>query len=166
MSIRFHVILSLGAFIAIFGLASQTIEHSPTLQKVLRQGTVDIGIEHSQPLSVRMEYSVRNTNGIMRIGSDSSETISISLPEQWERGEVTGAPLSALRKDDPMFGYTRWHVPEKTTITFKIPKVPEHIVLHNPSTAPLKLTVAKVDLETGAIEKDILLIRDSTVPIW
>lgn len=65
-----------------------------------------------------------------------------------------------------MFGYVRWHVPEKTTLTFKIPKVPEHMVLHNPSTAPLKLTVAKVDLETGTIEKDVLLVRDSTVPIW
>ena len=149
-----------------FGLASQTIEHSPALQNVLRQGTVDIGIEHSEPLAVRMEYSVRNTHGIMRIGSNSSETISISLPEQWERGEVTGAPLSQLRKDSPMFGYVRWHVPEKTTLTFKIPKVPEHMVLHNPSTAPLKLTVAKVDLETGTIEKDVLLVRDSTVPIW
>lgn len=166
MPLRFHIILSLGALIALFGIATQTIEHSPGLKTALRNNTVDIGIEHSMPLSLRMEYSVHNDAAIMRIGSDATETISISLPEEWQRGEVSGASLSDLRKDDPTFGYVRWHIPQKTTLTFRISKVPDHLVLHNPGTSPLKLSIAKVNIQTGEVERDILLIRDSTVVVW
>ncbi|PJA67674.1 hypothetical protein CO157_03350 [Candidatus Peregrinibacteria bacterium CG_4_9_14_3_um_filter_49_12] len=166
MPLRFHIMLALGAFIALFGIATQTIEHSPRLKTALRNGAVDIGIEHSMPLSIDMEYSVHNSAGMMRIGSNATEIISISVPEEWKRGEVSGASLADVRKDEPTFGYVRWHFPQNATVTFQMQKAPEHLVLHNPSTSPLKLNIAKVHIETGEVERDILLIRDSTVSVW
>jgi len=166
MSLRSHIIVSLGALALILGIATQVIEQSPRMRASLLQGTVDIGVEHSAPLSMRFEYTAREGSAIVRIAHDSNETISVSVPSDWKRGEVSGAPIADIRKDPPMFGFVRWHFPPRTSITFSLQQAPEHIVMHNPSLATLKLTTANVDLLDGTVQRDIFLIQDSTIRIW
>lgn len=166
MSLRFHTILSLSALALILGIAARTAEQSPHLQAVLARGTVDIGVEHSEPLSMRLEYTTRDKAALVRIAHDSSETVSISVPATWKRGEVSGASLAEIRKDDPLFGFVRWHFPPRSSMTFSLPQAPAHIIVHNPSLASLKLTSAKVDLENGTVQKDVFLIQDAAVRIW
>ena len=166
MSLRFHTILSLGALALILSIAVQTVEKSPRLRAALTHGTVDIGIEHSNPLSVRFEYVTKDGAAIVRIAHSSDEIVSISVPEDWKRGEVSGALLKKVRKDEPIFGFVRWHFPAHTSIAFSIRKAPEHIVIHNPSMASLKLTTSNVNLLDGTVEKNVLLVQDSAVKIW
>ena len=166
MSLRSHIIIAFGAFALLLGLGVQTAEQSPRLKAALTQNTVDIGIEHSGPLSMRFEYTTRNEAALVRIEHGGNEHISISVPENWKRGEVSGAPLSEIRKDEPVFGFVRWHLPARTGVTFFVKQAPEHVVIHNPSQAAIKVITTKVNLSDETVERNIVLIQDSAVKIW
>lgn len=166
MSLRSHIILSLGSLALLLAIAGQTIERSPSLRAALQGTTADIGIEHTRPLSLTLEYAEKEGSAIMRVSHESDETISISFPAQWERGEVSGAPLSAFRSDASVFGSVRSHLPPRSGITFSIRSAPEHIVVHNPSQAPLKLNTVNVDLTNGAVRRDVFLVQEGEVKIW
>jgi len=166
VSLRFHTILALGALALILGIAVQTVEQSPRLRAALSQGAADIGVEHAEPLSMRLEYVMRNNAALVRIAHSGSGIVSISVPADWQRSEVSGAPLADFRNDDPSFGFVRWHFPPRTSMTFSVRQAPDHIVVHNPSRAALKLISAKVDLQDGSVQRDIFLIQDTAVEIW
>jgi len=166
VSPRSHIILSVGALALILGIAVQTMEQSPFVRATLLQGTVDIGIEHTNPLSLRFEYTTRNGEALLRIVHSSDETIFVSIPAEWERGEVSGTSLSAVHKDKPTFGFVRWHFPPHSGITFSIEHAPENIVIHNSSEFPLKLRTANADLLAETVQRDVFLIQDAAVEIW
>tara|TARA_Y100000310_G_C20610920_1_gene777939 strand:+ start:887 stop:1387 length:501 start_codon:yes stop_codon:yes gene_type:complete len=166
MPLRSHIILSLGSLALLLAIAGQTLENSPSLRAALLSGTVDIGVEHAEPLSLHFEYTEREGAAIVRISHRSNETVSISLPKAWKRGEVSGAPLAELRQDKATFGLVRWHFPPRSGVTFSVKKAPLHIVIHNPSLSPLQLKTANANLMEGTVEKDIFLVQDGSVKIW
>ncbi|PIR52664.1 hypothetical protein COU76_05355 [Candidatus Peregrinibacteria bacterium CG10_big_fil_rev_8_21_14_0_10_49_10] len=166
MPLRSHIIFSLGSLALLLAIAGQTIEHSPTLHAALLSKTSDIGVEMQAPLSLALEYTEREGSAIVRLSNGSEDSVVINLPEEWQRGEVSGASLSDVHHETTVFGLLRWHFPPHSGITFRVQHAPQHVVVHNPSRFPLKLSSTNVDLMSGIVQKDVVLVQEGTVRIW
>ena len=149
--------------IAILAVSSAS---APALIGSLRTDTVDIGVEHNQPLSLSLEFGVLDDMAVAEFFSESAETILISVPSTWVRREVKNAPIHTVTSELPSLGFTRWTLPARAGISFKIADAPGSLVLHNPSGVQMKLDLVQVDLKSEKVERDVLLIQDDTVRLW
>lgn len=127
---------------------------------------VEIGVEHNNPASLSLELSTLGTKGIADISHDGTETIFVSVPSDWKKREVRNAPLQSVSSDPPSLGFTRWTLPPNAAISFAIETAPRSILLHNPSSTPLKVSLAKVNLDTNEVLKDIILVQKASVHLW
>jgi hypothetical protein len=139
---------------------------APALLGNLRATVVDIGIEHDKPLSLLLEVGVLDGMAVAEFFSESPETILISVPSTWVRREVKNAPIHTVTSELPSLGFTRWKLPARAGISFKIATAPESLVLHNPTGVQMKLDLVLVNLETEEVDRDILLIQGDTVKLW
>ena len=139
---------------------------APALLGNLRGTVVDIGIDHDKPLSLSLEVSILEEMASVEFFSESGETILISVPSTWVRREVKNAPIHTVTSETPSLGFTRWKLPPRAGISFRVPEAPDSIVLHNPSRVQMKLDLVKVNLSTEEVERDILLIQEDTVKLW
>lgn len=138
----------------------------PVLTGSLHRTVVDIGIEHQRPLSLGLEVGVNGNIAVAEFYSQSDETILISVPSTWIRREVKNASIDQVVAEPPSLGFTRWSLPPRAGISFRINDTPDSVILHNPSGVQMKLDLAYVDLETDTVEKDVLLIQEDTVKLW
>jgi hypothetical protein len=90
----------------------------------------------------------------------------LSVPSTWVRREVKNAPIHTVTSEAPSLGFTRWKLPARAGISFRIPDAPDSMILHNPSEVQMKLDLVQVDLLTEEVERDILLIQEDTVKLW
>ena len=153
------------AFIALIilgALGASTLDFTVSVQPK----SVDIAVEHADPLSLELDMSMLNGKGIMEIASDGNVAVLISVPSNWQRGEVRNAKLEQVTSEPEMLGYTRWAFPPHASITYKIPETPISVLMHNPSKIPLKVSYTLVDLETEEVTKDVLLIKDEALTLW
>lgn len=127
---------------------------------------VDIGIEHTTPLSFDMDVNTIDDWAIVEMTSSSDETIYISLPASWSRREVWNVPLNSVISESPSFGFVRWTVPPNGGVSFDVPEVPSTLLLHNPSSELIKLRLTLIDLPTETVAQDVLLIKDGPVSLW
>ncbi len=132
----------------------------------LKQTIVDIGVEHEKPLSLTMEVGVRDNVGMMDFFSEAEETILLSVPSTWVRREVWNAPIQTVTSKVPSLGFTRWTLPSRAGISFKVSDAPDSLILHNPSNVQMKLNLVYVDLEKEHTERETVLIQDDTVKLW
>jgi len=126
----------------------------------------EMGVEHTQSLSLMMDISALQGLGLLDLSHEGEETILISLPSLWQRKEVRNVPLSEVTEESTSFGFTRWKFPQGASVTFAIPEYPDSLLLHNPSGVPLKVNITRVDLDRSTVEKDVVLIQESTVSLW
>ena len=152
--------------IALAVLAMTTVAPPVILGSLTDRTVVDIGIEHSEPLSIGMEVGVRSGSAVVEFFSESPETILISVPSTWVRREVRNASISDVTAEPPSLGYTRWTLPPRAGISFRAPEAPDTVVLHNPTEVQMKLSLVRVDLETEEVERDVLLIQEDTMTLW
>lgn len=139
---------------------------APALLGSLRGEVVDIGIEHNTPLSLSLEVGILDDKASVEFFSESGETILISVPSTWVRREVKNAPIHTVTAEAPSLGFTRWKLPPRAGISFRVPNALGSIVLHNPSEVQMKLNLVKVNVRTEEVERDILLIQGDTVKLW
>lgn len=137
-----------------YGIIMQQYEEN------LRQG-IDIGIEHALPGAVTFTRTADTRPQLIDVTNEGKETMFISLPEAWVRGEVRGGPLSSVAEDRPMFGYRRWHIPAGVTISFQSPLRWGGMTMHNPSGIPLRLKIITVNLKKETTEKEVSLMSDA-----
>jgi hypothetical protein len=130
--------------------------------------TVNIGIQHTYPAHIQFELSTKNTIGILDVSFIEGEDISvqISLPTEWERREVQGLQLDNIQFSESQFGYTTWTFPRDASMQFFLPAIPDSVLVHNPSTATLQLSLFKVSLKTNAVEENVLLVHIEPVLLW
>lgn len=138
----------------------------PVLKGSLSRTVVDIGVEHEKPLALSFEMGVLGNIAVAEFYSQSEETILISVPSTWVRREVKNAPIHLVTSEPPSLGFTRWSLPPRAGISFRITDTPDSVILHNPSGVQMKLDLAYVDLQTDTVEKDVLLIQTDTVKLW
>lgn len=160
-----HAISAFAVFIGIVGLANGPLEGS-LVRDLAPSRSIDIGVEHENPASMRLDMTTLEGTGITEITNESPETLRISLPSTWTRREVRNVALSDVTSDPPSFGYMRWHIPAGGLVSFKMFTAPDRIVMHNPSGFPLKVRFANVNLETQEVVRDVILVNESPTPLW
>lgn len=112
-----------------------------------------------------MTVTANDTQRMLDIGNDTKETIAVSVPEYWKRGEVRGAPLSAVIADAPSFGYVRWHLPAKASAVFTTTRPFHQLNIHNPSGTLLKINLTSVDLLQNTGDHEVYLVKEGAVKI-
>ena len=162
-TLRIH---TFGALLALFSVIIIGSQSGDTLATLI-QKPVDIGIEHTKPIAVTLEFTKRDGAGLLQIITESEEMVFISLPSAWQRTEVRNTSIEFVTADAPTFNYSRWHFPPNASISYRIPAdAPDSIVIHNPSHSPLKLSTVVVDLETGSVTRDVVLMKDEPIKLW
>jgi len=163
--LRQHVIAIVLVFVCLAVIGVQPVLRArliPTPEPV----TAEMGVEHTQPLSITLEMSARQGKALLFVTHEGEEeTVYVSLPESWTRREVHSVPLHSVVSESA-FGFRRWRFPAGASVSFSVPAVPTTFFLHNPSTIPLKVTTVRVDLETESVERDVVLVQESPVQLW
>ena len=126
---------------------------------------MDIGIEHNLPAILDLTISRVRDGARIEILQQSGESMLLSLPDTWRRGEVRGARIIDIISEDPTFGFARWTIPPDVSVSFMVDTAPEQIVVHNPSAVPLQVLVTDIDLAEETVSRDVVLILEGTSPV-
>ena len=128
---------------------------------------VTIGIEHENPLTLSIVVARKNGSGYASITNRSFEQIRISVPSEWKRTEVTGAPLSAFTQDTPVFGFSRWTLPPHGGIKFLPDRAPEALFFDSDSMSTTEIDLQTVDLSDFASMSHVILLKDKALlKLW
>ena len=152
-TIKTQVFMALLALIASMSIGWDSIRASMQRAGLLPVPQLqNIGIEHEESLSLRVEYTTKSGAALLHIAhEDGSETARISVPKEWQRHEVRGAELHEVPADESTFGFTKWPLPPGASFQFWIPEAPRDILVHNPSAAPLKIAVLRYNFSTNTV---------------
>ena len=163
--LKSHIVPAGIGLIALIALSLGSVS-PPRMSGYLKQTIVDIGVERDKPLSLTMEVGVRDNIGVMDFFSETDETILLSVPSTWVRREVWNASINSVTSEVPSLGFTRWTLPSRAGISFKVPDAPDSLILHNPSNVQMKLNLVYVDLSKEYTERETVLIQGDTVKLW
>lgn len=125
----------------------------------------DIAVEHASSLTLSLRYGTGRSRGIVEIVTEGNDASAISVPEAWQRREVRGGTLAAVTADPPSLGFVRWHLPPRVTLSFWTPAIPS-LVVKNASKTPLLVVTKRVDVVSGKVLEDSVIIKDKEVMVW
>lgn len=125
----------------------------------------DIAVEHAQPLTIRLRVTRNRLLRLIELGHDAHSTIAISLPEEWQRGEVRGVPLSAVTSEPPSLGFRRWQIPAGAVVLFHSRSGFTNVRIHNPSGIPLKIRFTETDIEKNSSDHEVYLMKQDDLVI-
>jgi len=133
----------------------------------LQQNTATIGLEFDAPLSLSVLVARKEDSGYTSITNKSDKAIRVSSPAAWSRLEVTGAPLSAITQEIPVFGFTRWTLPARAGIRFMVPSLPGALFFDSPSASTAAVEVQSIDLTTSQVTSRVVLVQKrALVNLW
>lgn len=159
----FSIIIPLSA-IALTGLLLLTTRGDRLPSQLSRPLPEEMAVEHTGPLTLSMQRSTGKQEGIIELSTEGPETASVTVPSSWERREVRGASLDAVKADPPNAGYTRWYIPPTVTLSLRvidaITAEDKDLLIHNISDAPLLVLWKSVDIVTGRVEERSILVKD------
>lgn len=159
--------MALLALAAIIALSWNTVQTQIKQILLPAPELMDITIEHTEPLSLRFEYTAKAGTALLQIThKNGNETIVLNLPEEWQRREVRGAKLADVPPDTSSFGITRWTLPPGAGFQFWLPRTPKNLIVHNPGGSPLKIVLLRYSLETDTLEEDVILIQSDATTLW
>lgn len=154
LALSLLLLLALGSGITRQSKRTATLRHPPLL-----------AIEHDAPLTVSFTLSRKGTARLIDIDHDTDNTIFVSTPAHWQRGEVRGAKLKDVTSEPPAAGFVRWTLPPHAGVTFKTAGEWSQVRVANPSGIPLTLRLTGVDLATQRATHDAVLVKDETVTV-
>ncbi|OGJ62104.1 hypothetical protein A3C52_05160 [Candidatus Peribacteria bacterium RIFCSPHIGHO2_02_FULL_51_15] len=129
--------------------------------------TVTVGLEHDKPLSLNVVFARKDDAGYAKITNGTPNPIHISTPAAWTRTEVTGAPISEVKQDIPMFGFTRWSLPPNAGIRLFVPDVPDAVFFDSPSAGTVAVNLQTVDLKTSLVNNRVVLVQKQALAnLW
>jgi len=162
-----HAAAAVAAIVAVVMLSQGALRDGASSLKadLLSGDRVEIGLEHTKPVTLSLSFTTNGSKGVADIRHDALETVYVSLPSSWAKREVGGVPLAAVTADPPALGFTRWSVPTGAVVSFDVTP-PETILLHNPSGIPAEVKLTRVDLKQNLVERDIILIQDGSTLLW
>jgi hypothetical protein len=129
--------------------------------------SIDVGLEHEGPADLTMLIARKGPLGYTEIKNTSDKPLKISLPEKWERTEVSGGNMWLVEQSDPEFGFVKWTIPAKMGMSLRAPQVPDEIVFHSPSGQTASVRITSVDLEDSARNERTLLFQNvAQAKIW
>lgn len=151
---------SLAILLLTLVLAGETVVRPP------KGVTATIAIEHQQRSTVGITIRNLRELGSVVVQNTSGASIAISVPESWERQEVTGTALRDVTAEEPALGFRRWHLPGDAGITFGTPKRIDHLEIYNPTGVPLQILLKRVDIVTAETEQESILLQQSPTAVF
>ncbi len=127
--------------------------------------TIAIAVEHASPASITLTVASHKGGSIIELHHPGSETIHVSLPQNWDRTEVRGVPLKSVTREDPALGFVRWTLPGGATMALQSPQIFDAVTIHNPSNIPLTVKTITVDIALGRSEQDAVIVGDAPATI-
>ena len=128
---------------------------------------VTISLEHESPLSLSLLFAKKETAGYVSIRNGSTEDIHVSVPSSWMRSEVTGAEISDVKSDIPVFGFTRWSLPKGAGMKMLLPESPEAVFIDSTSNAVTAVDLKAIDLTTSQVSNKVVLVqKQSLIRLW
>ena len=79
---------------------------------------------------------------------------------------MRSVPLSDVQADPPSFGFVRYTFPPQAVVSFVVPNLPNHLLLHNPSSVPIQLNITNINTLTKEVKHDVILLQESPKEIW
>lgn len=146
------------------GILLLTVRLDGLSRKKPAQSGADIAIEHNEAMTVTISRSSGRRDGIIEFTGEGADS-RLSVPFAWKRREVRGAELSSVSADPPAMGFTRWHVPEGATLSFRVTGNPS-LTVRNASAAPLLLIGKKADMKTGHVEESSFMLNGGAARLW
>ena len=126
-----------------------------------------IGLEHEDPLTLSMIVARKQSAGYVSLTNRSDALIRVSMPSDWKRSEVTGAPLSAFLQDIPVFGFTRWTIPGHAGIKMSLIDAPDALFFDSNSDTTTQIDLQTIDLaDLSASSRVVLLQKQTLVKLW
>lgn len=126
---------------------------------------LDIGIEHTLPLSLALTLTEGTKQSLIDIDQTSGGTVYITVPRIWKRTEVRGSAISAFTSEDTAELLRRWTLPANAGISFSSDETPANMRLHNPSGVPVKVQLTRVNLKKETSTYDVYLLKDGFLPL-
>ena len=162
------IAVSAMAVLALLGFVDRSIFSAALgTAKVPTTVAIDIGIEHAQPTDMTMLVARKGPLGYIELNNTSNFPLSISLPETWERSEVSGGSMWLVTQKDPEFGFVRWTIPAHMGMTMHAPQVPDEITFHSPSGFTASIRITSVDVQDSTRNERTLLFQNVTqVKLW
>ncbi len=127
-------------------------------------GSIEIVVEHADSAALTL-IRTPSGRGLADIRNDGEGPIAVSIPEEWERDEVRGAPLASITVGDASLGFRRWMIPSNATVSFRIDDTWNASLIRNVSKEPLRLRVITVNLEHETTDSDTFLIMDTPLSL-
>lgn len=167
-AIGIHAVIASAAVVALvfLGFIERDI-FSTNLSGAEDAVPVTIGLEHVSPLSLSILFAKKDTAGYVSITNGSAETIHVHLPSSWTRTEVTGTPISEVKKEIPVFGFVRWTLPGKSGMKLLLPESPSIVLFDSTSSSTVAIDLKTIDLTTLAVGNRIVLVqKQGLVQLW
>jgi hypothetical protein len=132
-----------------------------------QSNTATIGLEHDQPLKLSVIIARKDGAGYASITNNTPNTVHISTPSAWNRVEVTGAPITSVVQEIPVFGFTRWTLPPNAGIRLFMPSVPDAVFFDSPSPVTAAVELQAVDLNTSLVNNRVVLVQKQALAnLW
>ena len=161
-----HIFALIIVIVAVVAFSTNNIKQAQITAKPRPVNPAEIGIEYNEPLSVSIEASEMKGKGLFEIEQNSAEEILLSLPGDWIRKEVRNAAIKDVTFETASLGFKRWHMPEGASILFELPKFPSSLIIHNPSKVTVKVSTTRINLESGSVENEVVLVQEGPVKLW
>ena len=138
--------------------------HADRLRSLHDTGPAEIAVEHDAAVTLTVLQSSGKSSGIVEFTGEGDH-VRISVPVSWKRREVRGGALAAVTSDPPALGFTRWHLPESVTVSFRVKGSPG-LTIRQASETPLLVLGKRVDVvSSGVIERSVLL-KEGERQLW
>lgn len=124
--------------------------------------TVELTVEHEKAAGISLTRT-KDLNGPVDLRNDADQTLFVSVPKEWVRDEVRGAPITSIKGEEASLGFRRWSIPPHATVTFLQTGTWNKILIRNVSKEPLRLRVITVDISRGSSAIESILINDEAL---
>jgi hypothetical protein len=126
---------------------------------------LDIGVEHTSPLTLFIRGTEGKTPGLIEFSHDGTETAPLSIPDTWILREVRRAAIKDITVDPPIAGFRRWHLPATVVLSFQTPGSVS-LTVHNPSDIPLLIRHTRVSFPQSEATEGSVLAAEKPVRVW
>lgn len=123
-----------------------------------------IGIEHDGPASLTVVLARKNTAGLVSLENTSNAPVYVSLPDNWNRTEVTNTTIDKVTSSKTQYNFLRWTLPAKAGMKMLLPEVPSSFTFLSPTESnTVALTIHSVDVVDGTKETQVILLQKQAV---
>jgi len=146
--------------IVVFSLQKPAVPESASAEPL------SIGIEHAGRSDISITASRDANPGLLQIRSNGSGTVVLILPIEAKLREVRGMALQAVVSSTSSGTSKRWQLLSGITFSFTIPFSPSTLTIESPSDAPLLLKTRSIELKTGNVVDDSVLMQRGRTVVW